>query len=177
MKNSFLILFLLSFSPVIAQKHSMESLINDFSSGKLFIINELAIAEADSTFFNVLATLDITSYSKVGPKEGKKSYGTLGEKGVFKLEVKDTSKFKDIYVGLVDASVLKYFNQKDSLLYMTDGAPNKNIYYALDILINKTIESVQIINKNEAMAIWGKEAENGAININCNREKELTLYK
>lgn len=102
-------------------------------------------------------------------------YGTLGEQGVFKLTVEDTSNLKNLNVGLLDSSILKHFIMENDVFYMTDGAPNSNIYYALNILINKTIEKVTILDKYQSKAIWGNEAKNGAIQINCDREKELKL--
>jgi hypothetical protein len=156
-----------------SQKYQIDKLIGDFSSGKLFIINELAIAEADSIFFTELSKTDIEEYKIIDSISGKLNYGTLGSKGVFELTVSNTSRIADLYVGLIDASVLKYFDEDKDLFYMTDGAPNSNIYYALNILINKSIDEVTVLDKYQSKAIWGTEAKNGAIQVICDRKKAL----
>jgi hypothetical protein len=62
MKNLLLIATVLVFSRTNAQEISGDSLIAGFQSGRLFIVNELAIASADPSFFNKLAKLDITNF-------------------------------------------------------------------------------------------------------------------
>jgi hypothetical protein len=175
MRKALITILLLNSFQLTAQNYSQESLIQDFLSGRLFIINELAIADTDSSFFKVMSTVEILSREMIDKELGKELYGTLGETGVTRFEIENTGKLKDEYVSLVDATVLKHFNQEDSLFYMTDGLPNHDIYYAIDILINKPIEKVQIIGKNQAMAIWGREGKNGAVMVNCDRENILTI--
>ena len=173
-KILFTCLILISFQ-LTAQTYSQEYLTEDFLSGRLFIINELAIADTDSSFFKIMSTLEILSREIIDSKLGKELYGTLGESGVTRFKIQNTEELTDEYVSLVDAIVLKHFNKEDSLFYHTDGLPNHDIYYAIDILINKTIEKVQILGKNQATAIWGEEGKNGADLINCDREKKLTI--
>ncbi|WP_258105851.1 hypothetical protein [Marinoscillum sp. MHG1-6] len=176
MKHFLLIATLLVFSRTNAQEISGDSLIAGFQSGRLFIVNELAIASADPSFFNKLAKLDITNYELLNKEDGKELYGTLGSTEVIRLTVTDTKKLAKETVKLLDASILKYFNTEDSTFYYTNGIPNNNIYYALDPLLNLKIDEIRRMGKNEAMAVWGSTGERGAVYVNCKKE-ELKIYE
>ena len=145
MKHLLLIATLLIFIRTNAQEISGDSLIAGFQSGRLFIVNELAIASADPSFFNKLAKLNITNYELLNKEEGKELYGTLGSTGVIRLTVETTKKLAKETIKLLDASILNYFNAEDSTFYYTNGIPNRDIYYALDPLLNLKIEEIRRI--------------------------------
>ena len=169
------LLFLISTTSVFGQ-HSPESLMTDFSSGKLFIVNELAVADADTSFFTKLASLNILNYESLAPNKGKENYGTIGERGAIKINVSNSEALREEYAGLLESYVLKHFNQEDSLFYHIDGIPNHDIYYALNSLIGKKIDEIKVLGKNQASALWGeRDGKNGAILISCNREEKLTF--
>ena len=147
----------------------------DFLSGRLFIINGLAIGDTDSSFFKTLSKTEIVSYEYLDSLEGKENYGSLGERGAIRLNIKKSKKLNKEYASLLDASILKHFNQEDSLFYHTNGVPNSNIYYAINSLVNMKIEKVQVLDKYQAQGLWGNEGKNGAIVINCNRDEKLEI--
>lgn len=175
MKKSITSILLLISISSFSQKYSPETLMTDFLSGRLFIINGLAIGDTDSSFFTTLSKTEIISYEYLDSLEGKENYGTLGERGVIRLNIKKLKKLKKKYASLLDASILKHFNQEDSLFYHTNGVPNNNIYYAVNSIVNMKIEKIQILDKYQAEALWGKEGKNGAIVINCNRDEKLVI--
>jgi uncharacterized protein YnzC (UPF0291/DUF896 family) len=175
MRKILITILLLNSLQLTAQNYSQESLINDYLSGRLLIINELAVADTDSSFFETMCKLKIVSREIINQELGKELYGTVGERGVTRFEIENTEKLKDQYVSIIDATVLKHFNQEDSLFYMMDGLPSHDMYNAIQILMNKKIEKIQILEKNQAMAIWGREGENGALIVNCDRETKLTI--
>ena len=153
-----------------------DSLIDDFVNGKLVLVNQMSLINTNDAFFNKLLSLDFTACEVIGEDKGRELYGTMGGKGVVSITLFDVEPLRGQYVDLVDASILKYFNDEIEMFYHTDGIPHQDMYSALNALVNKKIEKVDVIQKEEAMAIWGKQARNGAIMITCDRMKLLTLF-
>ena len=158
-----------------SQECLKDSIISDFVNGKLLLVNHLEIVNTNDAFFEKLLSLDFTDCEVLDGEKGKELYGTMGEHGVVSITISNVEGLKQEYVDLVDASILKYFNKEDAILYHTNGIPNRDIYRALSTLINMKIEEVDIIDKNEARAIWGEQAKNGAIMIKCNQKERLTI--
>lgn len=165
--------FILSALICWSQEQISDGLIQDFQNGKLFVINKVAIAKADSIFFKTLAQEEFDEYQYLKPEEGIKKYGTIGENGVHQIEAQLTQDYKAMKLSILEAYILKDFNQEKGLLYMIDGAPNQDVYIALQLLINKKIEKVQHLKKNQAKAIWAREGENGAMMIHTVKDEKL----
>lgn len=102
-------------------------------------------------------------------------YGTIGKNGALRLQIDDLKVLKKEQYRVVDASILKYFDESKQTFYFIDGLPNKDIYYALHGLINKKIKEVRSIGPNEAQAIWGSQGKNGAIMINTDGQIDLPM--
>lgn len=153
-----------------------DSLINDFVNGKLVLINNLSIVNTNDPFFSKLLSLQFTACEVIAPERGYELYGTLGEKGVISITLFDVEPLRGQYVDLVDASILKHFKADNPILYQTNGIPNKDMFMALNALLNKKIEHLEVVNKTEARAIWGDRAKNGAVAITFNQTEPLTLF-
>lgn len=147
----------------------------DFLSGRLFLVNNYALADADSSFFEQLSQLEIINYEQVPSEVAKPKFGTIAAGGATQVTVLNASQLNNFYASKLDSKVLKHFNQEDSLFYHTNGVPNTDIYYALNSLINMKIESVQTMGSNQATALWGEQGKNGAVVINCDREGDLSF--
>jgi hypothetical protein len=129
----------------------------------------------NETFLNKLLELQFTACEVIGPEKGRELYGTMGENGVISITLFDVEPLRQEYVDLVDASILKYFDNENPLFYHTNGVPNLDMYMALNSLINMKIDRINIIEKSESRAIWGDQAKNGAIVISCDRSEPLSL--
>jgi hypothetical protein len=176
MKYLVALLLLLSSTFAKSQNCIKDSIINDFVNGKLLLINQLSIVNTNDAFFSKLLSMKFTYCEMIGPDKGKEMYGTMGENGVISIELSNLETLRGEYVDLVDASVLKFFHEEDAVFYHTDGIPNRDMFMALNTLLNKKIEKVDLIEKAEARAIWGDQAKNGAVMITCNRSQRLTLF-
>jgi hypothetical protein len=174
----FLAVLLLILSSTIAksQNCNRDSIISDFVNGKLLLINQLAVLNTNDAFFSKLLSLDFAICQVIDPEEGETLYGTLGEFGVTRITLTNVEPLRQEFVDLVDASILKYFNAGNPLFYHTDGIPNRDMFMALNTLINKKIEQIDVIDKSEARAIWGEPAKNGALMITCNKTQPLTFF-
>jgi len=153
-----------------------DSLISDFVNGKLILINDLSIVNTNDPFFNKLLSLQFTACEVIKPERGYELYGTLGEKGVVSITLFDVEPLRGQFVDLLDASILKHFDQENPVYYVTNGMPNRDMYMALNSLTNMKIEELDIIEKAEAQAIWGERARNGAISITSSKTEPLTLF-
>ena len=153
-----------------------DSIISDFVNGKLILINDLSIVNTNDPFFNKLLSLQFTACEVIKPERGYELYGTLGEKGVISITLFDVEPLRGQFVDLVDASILKHFDQANPVYYVTNGMPNRDMYMALNSLTNMKIEALDIIDKTEAQAIYGPRAKDGAISITFNQTEPLTLF-
>lgn len=169
-------LILIPVSSIAFSQRTAASIMKDFQSGRLFLVNNYAIADADSSFFEQLSQLEIINYEQVSREIAKPKFGTIAEKGAILMTVLNASKLNDFSASKLDSKVLKHFNQEDSLLYHTNGVPNTDVYYALNSLIDMKIETIQKMGPNQAIALWGTQGENGAVVINYDRENNL-LFK
>jgi hypothetical protein len=176
MKHLAVLVLILSSTIANSQICNRDSIISDFLKGKLLLINQLSVVNTNDAFFSKLLSLDFKNCEIFSPEEGEVLYGTLGELGVISITLTDIEPLRHEYVDIVDANVLKYFNIENPVFYHTDGIPSHDMYMALNTLINKKIEKVDIIEKSEARAIWGEPAKNGAIMITCNKTQALTLF-
>ena len=171
-----IVFFLLLLSiPAKSQDCNKGSIIDDFVNGKLLLINQLSVVNTNDAFFSKLLSMEFTYCETIDGEKGKALYGTMGENGVISITLSNTEPLLGEYVDLVDAIVLKYFNKDNPVFYHTNGIPNRDMYMALNTLINKKIEKVDIIEKTEARAIWGEPARNGAVMITCNKTQALRL--
>ena len=172
-----IVLLLQLFSTVaISQNCIKDSIVYDFVNGKLLLINQLSVLNTNDAFFSKLLSMKFTYCETIDEEQGKDLYGTMGENGVISITLSDTEPLRGEYVDLVDASVLKYFDIDKPVFYHTNGIPNRDMFRALNTLINKKIEKVDIIEKTEARAIWGEPAKNGAVMITCDKTLPLTLF-
>ena len=153
-----------------------DSLIQDFVNGKLILINQVSLVNTNDAFFDKLLSMEFTACEVIGAEKGKELYGTMGGKGVISITLFDVEPLRGEYADLVDAGILKYFHDEVEMFYHTDGIPHQDMYSALNSLVNKRIEKVDIIREEEAKAIWGNQARNGAIMITCDRAEPLTLF-
>lgn len=160
-----------------AQPQSREELLTDFQSGRMVVINNCALVNADTVFLDTLIQARIIRYNKIDGATAKSSYGSLGQHGVIQIQVELPAKFEKINYHVVDASILKYLNQEDSMFYMIDGMPTHDIYNVIHLLIDKPIEKVQVLRREQAMAIWGRQGSRGATMINCDREHRLSIQQ
>ena len=94
---------------------------NSFLSGKLFIVNDLAIANADSAFFKALSKSEVKSFEIIDSIKSFDKYGLIAHSGTIKLDAELDDTILDTYVQLVDASVLSLFKTQDSIFYFIDG--------------------------------------------------------
>jgi hypothetical protein len=170
-----IILWTLLSGRVFSQDISSDQLTTEFLSGRLFIFNDYALNQADSSFFKTLTSGHILKIEYLDSISGFKEYGTIGKRGAIRIQVEDLKKLKNEDYRVVDASVLKYFDESKKTFYFIDGLPNRDIYYALDGLVNKKIKEVRKMGPNEAQAIWGSQGKNGAIVINTDGQIDLPM--
>lgn len=175
-KKLFIAILFLTSLEMHAQGCLKDSLISDFVNGKLVLINNLSIVNTNDPFFSKLLSLQFTACEVIAPERGYELYGTLGEKGVISITLFDVEPLRGQYVDLVDARILKYFDQDKPFYYLTNGIPNQDMYMTLNSLTNKIIEEIDVIDEVEAKAIWGDRAKNGAISITFNKTEPLTLF-
>lgn len=159
------ILFILTTFFGYTQELTSETLIEDFSNGKLFVVNEFAIVKTDSLFFETLIEEEFLEYKHLKPEEGKKHYGTLGENGVHQIKVAWKQNYDQMDLDIMETYLLKYFDKEKAILYIIDDIPNQDVFRALKLLVNKPIEKVQHLSKNKAMLLWGSKGKNGAMMI------------
>jgi hypothetical protein len=176
MKYFALFILLLTSTITKSQTCNRDSIISDFVNGKLLLINGLSVVNTNDAFFSKLLSLEFTHCVTMGPEKGKSIYGTMGEKGVISIVLSNVEPLRQEFVDLVDASILKYFDIDKPLFYHTDGIPNRDMFMALNTLINRKIDQVDVIDKSEARAIWGEQAKYGAVMITCNKTQPLTLF-
>jgi len=153
-----------------------DSIISDFVNGKLLLINHLSVVNTNDVFFTKLLSLEFTECEVIDSQRGKVLYGTLGENGVISITLSNVEALRQEYVDLIDANILKYFNVENPVFYHTNGIPNRDMYIALNTLVNKVIDKIDLIDKTEAKTIWGEPAKNGAVMIACNKMQPLTLF-
>jgi len=176
MRYILICIIILTSSKVQSQNCVKDSIVNDFVNGKLVLINQLSIVNTNDAFFVKLLSLEFANCEVIDGEKGKELYGTMGENGVISISMLNTEELSGEYVDMVDASILKYFNEEDALFYHTNGIPNRDMYRALNDLINKKIERIDVIEKNEARSMWGEQAKNGAILITCKSIQTLNLF-
>ena len=176
MRYILIFIIILTTSKVQSQECVKGLIVDDFVNGKLVLINELSIVNTNDAFFAKLLSMEFANCEVIDGEKGKELYGTMGENGIISISLLNTEALRGEYVDLVDASVLKYFNLEAGLFYNTDGIPNRDMHRALSTLINKKIERIDVIEKNEAKAIWGELAKNGAIVITCHSIQTLNFF-
>ena len=98
-----------------------DSLINDFVNGKLILINDLSIVNTNDSFFNKLLSLQFTACEVIKPERGYELYGTMGQNGVISITLFDVESLRGQFVDLVDASMLKHFDEGNPVYYLTNG--------------------------------------------------------
>ena len=158
-----------------AQQTTSDQLISEYLSGRLFVFNDHALNLADSSFFEKLIAGKILKIERLDSVLGRRQYGTIGKNGVLRIQIENLSVLAEEEYRVVDASILKFFDEDRALFYFIGGLPNTNIYYALDILVNKKIKEVKELSPNAAQQIWGSVAKNGAVLINTDGPIDLPM--
>ena len=176
MKTYYQIIFWIFLSgTVLSQDISSDELTAEFLSGRLFIFNNYALNTADSSFFKTITSGHITKIEHLDSLSGFTEYGTIGKNGALRLQIDNLKVLKKEQYRVVDATILKYFDESKQTFYFIDGLPNTDIYFALLGLVNKKIKEVRKMGPNEAQAIWGSQGKNGAILINTGGRIDLPM--
>jgi hypothetical protein len=170
-----ILLWTLLSGKILSQDISSDQLTAEFLSGRLFVFNDYALNQADSSFFKKVITAHISKIEHLDSISSFTEYGTIGKNGALRLQIDDLRVLKREEYRVVDASILKYFDESKQTFYFIDGLPNNDIYYALDGLVNKKIKEVKKMAPNQAQAIWGTQGKNGAIVINTDGRTDLPM--
>jgi hypothetical protein len=175
MKRYFQILLLIFISaPAISQTTS-DQLRTEFLSGQLFIFNNYALKKADPSFFRKLIKGKIITVERLDSLVGQDKYGTIGLRGVFKVQIQNLKALKREHYQVIDSSVLKYFDERNQIFYFIDGGPTEPMDQALRWLVNKRIKEVKKLGPTAAQAIWGTQGDNGAVIINTDGKIDLPM--
>jgi hypothetical protein len=147
----------------------------NFSSGQLFIFNNYALKNADPSFFKKLIKAKIIAVEHLDSIVGLTEYGTIGSRGVFKVQIQNLNVLKREHYQVIDSSVLKYFDERSEIFYFIDGGPIGSMNEALGWLVNKKIKEIKKLGPATAQAIWGTQGNNGAIIINTDGKIDLPM--